>query len=65
MKYFTLSKVVDNPMYVYLLATGGQQFRIEPQSRWIHKGSELLLECAVTNQAGSVQWVKDGVILSK
>ncbi|XP_053621013.1 nephrin isoform X1 [Plodia interpunctella] len=46
-------------------AAGFQQqyFRIMPKSLKVHEGSEAVLECAVGNLAGQVQWAKDGFAL--
>ncbi|GFG39572.1 hypothetical protein Cfor_01002, partial [Coptotermes formosanus] len=40
-----------------------QYFRIQPKNVTVHEGGEALLECEVTNQAGQVQWTKDGFAL--
>ncbi|PSN48808.1 hypothetical protein C0J52_25084, partial [Blattella germanica] len=40
-----------------------QYFRIQPRDVKVHEGGEALLECEVTNQAGQVQWTKDGFAL--
>ncbi|XP_050680311.1 nephrin [Leptidea sinapis] len=40
-----------------------QYFRISPKSLRVHEGSEAVLECAVANLAGQVQWAKDGFAL--
>ncbi|XP_063543192.1 irregular chiasm C-roughest protein-like [Cydia strobilella] len=40
-----------------------QYFRIVPRSLRVHEGSEAVLECAVANLAGQVQWAKDGFAL--
>ncbi|KAJ9579740.1 hypothetical protein L9F63_004577, partial [Diploptera punctata] len=40
-----------------------QYFRIQPKDVKVHEGGEALLECEVTNQAGRVQWTKDGFAL--
>jgi len=49
------------------VAVSGQQqyFRIQPKDVKVHEGGEALLECEVTNQAGQVQWTKDGFALGK
>ncbi|XP_063232440.1 nephrin isoform X2 [Bacillus rossius redtenbacheri] len=45
-------------------ASGQQQyFRIEPKDVRVHEGGEAMLECEVSNQAGRVQWTKDGFAL--
>ncbi|KAF4524059.1 hypothetical protein B566_EDAN007784 [Ephemera danica] len=41
-----------------------QYFRIEPRDVKVHEGGEALLECQVANQAGQVQWTKDGFALA-
>lgn len=40
-----------------------QYFRIQPKDVKVHEGGEAMLECEVTNQAGQVQWTKDGFAL--
>ncbi|KAL4706186.1 hypothetical protein ACJJTC_015054 [Scirpophaga incertulas] len=40
-----------------------QYFRIVPRSLRVQEGSEAVLECAVANLAGQVQWAKDGFAL--
>ncbi|KAI5639579.1 immunoglobulin i-set domain-containing protein [Phthorimaea operculella] len=40
-----------------------QYFRIAPRSLRVHEGAEAVLECAVANLAGQVQWAKDGFAL--
>ncbi|XP_072934025.1 nephrin [Epargyreus clarus] len=40
-----------------------QYFRVVPRSLRVHEGSEAVLECAVANLAGQVQWAKDGFAL--
>ncbi|XP_075987678.1 nephrin adhesion molecule sticks and stones isoform X1 [Anticarsia gemmatalis] len=50
---------------VLVSATGFQQqyFRVVPRSLRVQEGSEAVLECAVANLAGQVQWAKDGFAL--
>nr|XP_034837509.1 nephrin [Maniola hyperantus] len=45
--------------------SGGQQqyFRVAPRSLRVQEGSEAVLECAVANLGGQVQWAKDGFAL--
>ncbi|XP_041985986.1 nephrin isoform X2 [Aricia agestis] len=40
-----------------------QYFRVPPRSLRVQEGSEAVLECAVANLAGQVQWAKDGFAL--
>ncbi|CAG9573041.1 unnamed protein product [Danaus chrysippus] len=40
-----------------------QYFRVPPKSLRVQEGSEAVLECAVANLAGQVQWAKDGFAL--
>ncbi|XP_047541017.1 nephrin [Vanessa atalanta] len=40
-----------------------QYFRVLPKSLRVQEGSEAVLECAVANLAGQVQWAKDGFAL--
>lgn len=40
-----------------------QKFRVTPHDLQVLEGSEALLRCEVTNQAGAVQWTKDGFAL--
>ncbi|CAH2098961.1 unnamed protein product [Euphydryas editha] len=40
-----------------------QYFRIPPKSLRVQEGSEAVLECAIGNLAGQVQWAKDGFAL--
>ena len=42
-----------------------QIFRSLPKNLQVLEGSEALLQCEITNLAGSVQWVKDGFALGK
>ncbi|XP_060807924.1 nephrin [Amyelois transitella] len=50
---------------VCVSAAGFQQqyFRTMPKSLKVHEGAEAVLECAVGNLAGQVQWAKDGFAL--
>lgn len=50
---------------VLVCAVGFQQqyFRVVPRSLRVQEGSEAVLECAVANLAGQVQWAKDGFAL--
>jgi hypothetical protein len=52
-------------IFLPFLSVSGQQqyFRIQPKNVTVHEGGEALLECEVTNQAGQVQWTKDGFAL--
>ncbi|XP_045780865.1 nephrin isoform X3 [Maniola jurtina] len=45
--------------------SGAQQqyFRVAPRSLRVQEGSEAVLECAVANLGGQVQWAKDGFAL--
>ena len=53
-------------MFAAVAVSGQQQyFRIQPKDVKVHEGGEALLECEVTNQAGQVQWTKDGFALGK
>lgn len=40
-----------------------QYFRIVPRNLRVQEGGEAVLECAVSNLAGQVQWAKDGFAL--
>ncbi|CAG5059980.1 unnamed protein product [Parnassius apollo] len=40
-----------------------QYFRVVPRSLRVQEGAEAVLECAVANLAGQVQWAKDGFAL--
>ncbi|KAG6465063.1 hypothetical protein O3G_MSEX014915, partial [Manduca sexta] len=40
-----------------------QYFRVVPRSLRVQEGAEAVLECAVANLAGQVQWTKDGFAL--
>ncbi|RWS06549.1 nephrin-like protein, partial [Dinothrombium tinctorium] len=40
-----------------------QFFRIRPNDEKVVKSSDIELQCNVANQAGSVQWSKDGFLL--
>ncbi|XP_045457328.1 irregular chiasm C-roughest protein-like [Melitaea cinxia] len=40
-----------------------QYFRVPPKSLRVQEGSEAVLECAIGNLAGQVQWAKDGFAL--
>ncbi|CAH4037400.1 unnamed protein product [Pieris brassicae] len=40
-----------------------QYFRVSPRSLRVLEGAEAVLECAVANLAGQVQWAKDGFAL--
>lgn len=42
-----------------------QYFRKEPVSLSAAVGSEVTLQCEVENQAGNVQWTKDGYALGE
>uniref|UniRef100_T1JY21 Ig-like domain-containing protein n=1 Tax=Tetranychus urticae TaxID=32264 RepID=T1JY21_TETUR len=41
-----------------------QYFRVRPRSNVeVIEGSSIVLQCSVGNQAGPVQWAKDGFVL--
>ncbi|ETE65231.1 Nephrin, partial [Ophiophagus hannah] len=40
-----------------------QVFRVEPENVTILEGETALLKCEVENPSGTVQWVKDGLLL--
>ncbi|CAG9116138.1 unnamed protein product [Plutella xylostella] len=40
-----------------------QYFRVVPRNTRVIEGSEAILQCAVANLAGQVQWAKDGFAL--
>ncbi|TWW79368.1 Nephrin Renal glomerulus-specific cell adhesion receptor [Takifugu flavidus] len=54
-----------------LKATGGvqrgtqaqQAFRTEPRNLTVHEGATAVLKCDVLRASGTVQWVKDGLLL--
>lgn len=50
-----------------VVASGFQQqyFRVVPRSLRVQEGAEAVLECAVANLAGQVQWAKDGFALGE
>ncbi|CAN7984404.1 unnamed protein product [Ixodes hexagonus] len=53
-------------MHIFFLFTvSGQQqnFRVRPQAREVIEGHSVELMCEVSNQAGAVQWSKDGFVL--
>lgn len=40
-----------------------QAFRTEPRNLTVHKGATAVLKCEVLRASGTVQWVKDGLLL--
>ncbi|KAL1433366.1 hypothetical protein MTO96_012661 [Rhipicephalus appendiculatus] len=42
-----------------------QSFRIRPQPVEVIEGKTVELRCEVSNQAGAVQWSKDGFVLGE
>ncbi|XP_037915549.1 nephrin isoform X1 [Hermetia illucens] len=50
---------------IFISSCHGQQqkFRISPHDLQVLEGSEALMRCEVSNQAGQVQWTKDGFAL--
>uniref|UniRef100_W8ASK6 Nephrin n=2 Tax=Ceratitis capitata TaxID=7213 RepID=W8ASK6_CERCA len=40
-----------------------QKFRVAPSDLQVLEGAEAMMRCEVSNQAGSVQWTKDGFAL--
>lgn len=49
-----------------ILFLGQQQyFRVKPQDTSVIEGQTIELQCRIGNQAGSVQWSKDGFVLGK
>lgn len=40
-----------------------QAFIAEPRNLTVHKGATAVLKCAVLRASGTVQWVKDGLLL--
>jgi len=62
----TVSSALITLLFTAVAVSGQQQyFRIQPKDIKVHEGGEALLECEVTNQAGQVQWTKDGFALGK
>lgn len=51
-------------VFLCVPASGQQQnFRVRPQAREVIEGHSVELMCEVSNQAGPVQWSKDGFVL--
>lgn len=42
---------------------GQQAFRMEPRNVTVRAGATALLKCEVLRASGTVQWVKDGLLL--
>ncbi|KAF5906205.1 nephrin isoform X1, partial [Clarias magur] len=42
---------------------GQQAFRTEPRNVTVRAGATALLKCEVLRASGTVQWVKDGLLL--
>lgn len=40
-----------------------QAFRTEPRNLTVHEGATAVLKCDVLRASGTVQWVKDGLLL--
>ncbi|XP_054168665.1 nephrin-like [Oppia nitens] len=60
--------LLNEPAFVprfntYVSAAYQQFFRVRPQHQEVVENSEVLLQCQVANQAGLVQWSKDGFLL--
>lgn len=56
--------VVTGCLLLLDTASGQQQnFRVRPQAREVIEGHTVELMCEVSNQAGAVQWSKDGFVL--
>lgn len=53
--------------FVSPCVSAGQQqyFKVKPQSTSVVEGQTIELQCRIGNQAGSVQWSKDGFVLGK
>ncbi|CAG7733939.1 unnamed protein product, partial [Allacma fusca] len=47
------------------VSTQQQSFRRRPQPLEVKLGETAILQCEVENQAGDVQWTKDGFALGK
>lgn len=42
-----------------------QHFRNQPEDQHVIEGNVAIIKCEVGNQAGRVQWAKDGFVLGK
>lgn len=48
------------------MSAGQQQyFRVKPQDTSVIEGQSVELQCRIGNQAGNVQWSKDGFVLGE
>ncbi|KAG5873298.1 hypothetical protein JTB14_021786 [Gonioctena quinquepunctata] len=56
-------KTVYLAFFVCAIQATQQSFRVMPKDVNIHEGGEAILKCEVANQAGQVQWAKDGYAL--
>lgn len=51
------------PPFMYPGTQGQQAFRTEPRNLTVHTGATAVLKCEVLRASGTVQWVKDGLLL--
>ncbi|KAG8196719.1 hypothetical protein JTE90_023227 [Oedothorax gibbosus] len=65
MKSYTLtcSQYTSNILSSCVSAGQQQYFKVKPQSTSVVEGQSIELQCRIGNQAGSVQWSKDGFVL--
>lgn len=56
---------ITNGLLLLVSVFGHQQyFRVRPQATVeVTEGSSIILHCSIGNQAGLVQWAKDGFVL--
>lgn len=61
-----IGNLSDAIFFSFLVPAGQQQyFRVKPQNTAVVEGQTVELQCRIGNQAGSVQWSKDGFVLGK
>lgn len=62
-----LDPAVTNPLCLSQTVTGQQKqhFRAQPEDLEVKQGTTAVLQCAVGNQGGRVQWAKDGFVLGE
>ncbi|GFT02554.1 nephrin [Nephila pilipes] len=59
----TQQKAPDRDMQIYERDGNQQYFRVKPKDTDIIEGHSSDLQCHIGNQAGAVQWSKDGFVL--
>lgn len=60
----SLQSLIHSSSSIFCPGTQAQQaFRTEPRNLTVHEGATAVLKCDVLRASGTVQWVKDGLLL--